>query len=266
MRPLSSNLARSGNRVFDKFGGWNSATNLNVVPPNSVNLPESVRSNFVGVNSGVDIIANISDTFTAPSNGYLYASWMGDLPGVDVGFASGSQVLINNSNKLPIGFTLSPYAGNFVFLAPMDSGDVLSRLSLALYQAPTWCTGVYTSFETALLNMNDAACGYSKTTTTKYSVATAATLNLVDYNDGATPFSINVKLFFNGGALGYKEYLISSNGSVAASRVYTSIASSVVSGVAVTTNTGLNSQLYNIDVANTSGSTITVTKQVTYIS
>jgi hypothetical protein len=266
MCPLSSNLARSGNRVFDKFGGWNSAANLNAVPPNSVNLPESVRANFVGVNSGVDIISNISDTFTAPSNGYLYASWMGNLPGTDVGFASGSQVLINGNNTIPIGFTVSPYVGNFVLLVPMDSGDVLSRLSLALFQAPIWCTGVYTSFETTLLNMNDAACGYSKTTTTKYSVADSATLSLVDYNDGATPFSINVKLLFNGGALGYKEYLISSNGTLAASRVYTSIASSVVAGIAVTTNAGGNAQLYNIDVANTSGGAVTVTKQVTYIS
>ena len=267
MCPLHDNVARDGNRVFAKFAGFDTGSQTSLSPPNSVNLPEGIRSRFVGTNSAATLIANITDTYTAPSDGYIYASWMGSFSAVDNGFdVANSRFLIDGAEKLIFSNIFGPYTGNFVLLVPIESGQVLGRTELVPYSAPSWATGVYMTFEENLLNMRNAASGYPRITTTVYTLATGNTLNLVDYTNTTTPYSINVKLFFNGGSKGYKEYVITGDGAVAANKTYTSVASVVVAGVAVTTNVGGNSQMYNIDIANTSGSPISITAQITYIS
>ena len=267
MTPVHSNVSRLGVRVFDKFTGWNSAAGLGYTPPNSFALPDAIRSNFVGVAPGTATIANTTDTYTAPSNGYIYASWIAKYAAVDNGFWLGnSQMNIGGTDVLVKGYNFGPGTYNFVVVAPINTGQLLGRTELRTTGASTWATGAYVTFETSYLNMIDAACGYPKSITTEYSLLTANNLNVDDYGDGATPFSIRVQLFFNGGAYGYKEYVISGDGGVAANRVYITVASSVVAGIAVTTNTGANTALYDITVANTSGVTVSVTKIVTYIS
>lgn len=265
LTPVHSNVGRVGARTLDKFGGWNSGANVAYTPPNSAALPDSIRANFVGVTPGVITLANISDTYTAPSSGYVYASWIGKYSAVTNGF-SGAQMVINGINVLTNANTFGAGSYNFMVVAPIGSGQVLGRTEIATSGSTTWGTAAYLTFETDLLNMFEAACGHPKSISTQYSLSTAASLTVADYGDGATPFSIRVQLFFNGGKYGFKEYVITGDGALAANRVYTTVASSVVAGIAVTPNSGLNTQLYDITIDNTSGVTVSVTKIVTFIS
>lgn len=265
LTPVHSNVGRVGIRTLDKFAGWNSAANVSYTPPNSSFLPDAIRFNFVGVSASAQTIANVSDTYTAPSTGYIYASWIAEYTAVNNGF-SGSQMIIDGVNVLTNANAFGVGSYNFMVVAPIASGKVLGRTDLIMSSAPTWGTAAYMTFETSLLNMFDAACGHPKSVSTQYSLATATNLTVADYGDGATPFSLRVQLFFNGGKYGFKEYVITGDGASAANRVYTTVASSVVAGIAVTPNAGVNTELYNITIANTSGVNVSVTKIVTFIS
>lgn len=265
LTPVHSNVGRVGTRTLDKFAGWNSGAAVCYTPPNSALLPDAIRANFVGVSATTQTMVNVSDTYTAPSDGYIYASWIAKYTAVTNGF-SGSQMTIDGVNVLTNANAFGPGAYNFLVVAPIASGKVLGRTDLVMSGAPTWGTAAYMTFETDLLNMFDAACGHPKSVSTQYSLATATNLTVADYGDGATPFSLRVQLFFNGGKYGFKEYVITGDGAVAANRVYTTVASSVVAGIAVTPNVGANAELYDITIANTSGVTVSVTKIVTFIS
>ena len=267
LTPVHSNVGRVGERTYDKFAGWNSSAGISYTPPNSATLPNAIRSNFVGIAPGQLALLNITDTFTAPSDGYIYASWIAKYTAANNGFWLGnSQMIIDGVDVLTAGNCFGPGSYNFLVVAPIGSGEVLGRTELAMLNASSWSTGVYMTFETDQLDMLSAACGFPKSVSAEYTVATASTLTVTDYGDGATPFSIRVQLFFDGGQYGYKEYVITGDGAAAANRVYTQVASSVVAGIAVTTNAGPNAALYDISVANTTGSSVSVTKIVSFIS
>lgn len=264
MTPVHSNVGRTGKKAFDKFNGWNAGANINYSPAYSGLLPNAIRSNFVGAKNTP--IYNISDGMTAPSNGYFMASWIANYTAVDNGFQPGSDFAVYGTNRLNIGNSFGPYEGNFLVITPVSAGQDLVRCSFVEYVPAIWTTGAYVSHEPKLLNMFEAACGYPKTMVTTSTVGNGSTYTADDYGDGATPYAVNVKLSFDGGALGYYEYLVSGDGAVAANKSYTLIASRVVAGIAVTTFTALNVSTYYIEAVNTAGSLVTVTKEVTYLS
>ena len=124
MTPLSTNIGRTNNRTFERFSGYYSAGGVSLNAANSASLPESVRANFVGVSPASGIVNNISDTFTAPSAGYVYTSWMAAYTASNTGFGNGAQVLINGANVTPaIGNIFNQYTGNFLLLYARDKRE-----------------------------------------------------------------------------------------------------------------------------------------------
>jgi hypothetical protein len=264
MTPIHSNVGRAGKKAFDKLNGWNSGANINYSPAYSELLPNALRSNFVGVKGAP--IYNVSDTMTAPANGYFMASWIASYSATDNGFQSGSDVRVGGTNRVTLGNSFGPYTGNFLFLTPVNSGQSLARCSLIENVAAAWTTSALVTFEPTTLDMFNAACGYPRTLAIETTVANGASYIAEDYGDGATSYAVNVKLYFNGGALGYYEYLVTGDGAVAANKSYTTVASRVIAGIALTTATASNTSTYYITCANTSGGTVRVTKEVTYLS
>jgi len=258
---------RAGPRCFDKFTGWNAAANLSYTSPASDELPDALRSRFVGVKAaGMAPIYNITDTYTAPADGFIYVSWLAGHSSIDNGFQPGSSVVIDGIDTVTVGNTFGPHTGAFVYVAPIKAGKTLGRTSFGHYQAPSFMTAAYVTFERTALSVADAACGHPRTLTTKGMAAAGGALNLVDYGDSATPFCLRVKLWMNGGQYGYAEYLIRGDGVLAANRVYTSVTSDLAAGVTVTTTGGVNTGLYDITVNNALGVPLTVTRQVEFLS
>jgi len=269
MTPLSTNIGRTNNRTFERFSGYYSAGGVSLNAANSSNLPESVRANFVGVPSASQIVGNISDTFTAPSDGYIYTSWMAAYTASNTGFGNGAKVVINGVNVTPAyGNIFNQYTGNFLLLYSIGNGQQLGQFDPYMTPNPAWQTAHYQTFEPSLLPMSQAACGYPKVQTTSFSQLNGSPANdlvIVGTGDGVTPYTVRVKLLFASGAYGYREFLITGNG-VSNARTVTTVSSNVVSGVATVVNAGANADQYNITVQNTSGFAMEVTKQVEYIS
>lgn len=266
MCPANSDVVRTGARCFEKFQGWNSGAGTGVGFSSDA-LPDAMRSRFVGVKpASLTPAYNITDTFTAPSNGYIYSSWLGSYTFPDDGLAPGSEVVINGVDTTTLGNCFGPYVGNFVYLAPIAAGQVLARCSLGTYNAPQWMTGALTTFEAQLLPMSGAACGYPNTTTDLTLVATGGNVVYADYGDGATPFALEVEIFVNGGQLAYWRYIVNGDGATAANKTYTALAAIASAGISIATANNTNPTMYYFTVTNTTGSNVTVTKRVRYIS
>ena len=267
MAPTSTNFGRAGKRCFEKFAGWNGAGNINYTPPMSGELPDALRSQVVGTKSaGNAPIYNVSDIFVAPDNGHVYASWLASYSSLDNGLAPGSSVVVAGAETAVLGNTFSPYTGNFLYMAAIKTGQQLGRTSLITYGVPAYQSAAYVSFETKRLTMAEAACGHPRVSTSTVDVATAWFATIADYGDGATPYALRLRLIFDGGKYGFAEYVISGDGVLSSKRVVTPVASAVVTGIAVTVNGGLNTALYDIRVDNSSGKTVTITRQVEYLS
>ena len=265
---LSNKNGRNGIRPFKYIGGFNTSAgdSLNVV---SEGLPQVLKPITVGTNN-TSVFANSgasAETFTAPSDGYLYASFAADVTDADgIYFVSGTSIKINGSAVgYPSSRKLQSGVGIYTLMYPLSSGDVVSDFKLSLTTS-AWRTPAYITFEENLLTAGQAASLLPRSKNDFYTVANSASQVIKDIG-GASPtsYAVKVTLLFNGGASGVYELFARGDG-LNTNRVYTTGINSVGSGIAITTPTDLNVDLFNISVANTTGSDLDIEAQVEYLS
>lgn len=276
MTPTQSTVGRQGYRCFKNFSGYDSGASVNYNPPNSSSLPTELMARYVGQTASTrGPISNISDTYTAAADQKLYLSWWADDTNNGNGFVTGvATFTVAGTNKVaPLaGLSYGPFTGNFVFLTKIGVGTTLTTAQMTMYFAPNYMSGGYLTYldeSKGYLNMLEASAGYPRTTNDIYTLTTGNSVTLTDYGNGSTGYSIRLKIYINNGSLGYYEYVVNGNGTnnTAGNRTYTTIASSAISGVSISTATGgASTSLYNVIVSNTSGSSVTVTKTIKYLS
>lgn len=265
--PLQTRNGRLGVRPFKYLGGFNTSLGYGVSPISS-GIPQAFRPNTVGTNAN-RVFANqgaSAETFTAPVDGYIYASFAADVTDVDgVFFPSGTQITIDgvdqpfmSTRQLPSG------PGIYTVMYKLNSGQVLSNFRIELTTS-SWRTPMLVTFEPALLNAAEAASVLQRVKVDSYSIASAGSQIVTDIGQSSASYAVRVRMTFNGGSSGVFEYLVYGNG-LNAGRTYVTSINSVAAGVGITNSNNLNVDLFYITVANTTGATLTMDVETEYLT
>lgn len=265
--PLQARYGRSGIRPFKYLGGFNTSSNMGTSPISS-GLPQSFRPETVGTNANRVFFNQgaSAETFTAPVNGYIYASFAADVTdGGGVFFPSGTQITIDgvdqpfmSTRQLPSG------PGIYTIMYRLNAGQVLSNFRVELTTS-AWRTPMLVTFEPRLLNAAEAASLLQRVKVDSYSIANTAAQVVTDIGQSSASYAVRVRMTFNGGSSGIFEYLVRGDGTNPG-RTYVTTINSVAAGVAIANSNNLNVDLFYITVTNTTGSALAMEVETEYLT
>jgi len=262
VKSLSTALGRTGQRVTEQsiagraFGVGRS--------PVSNDLPTGVKDYCVGINENL-LIQNYDEPTTAAYDGYVYGSFAGEFTDINNGFATATCLIDGTDIDLPIGFIWEAFSGVVTFMAPIEAGQAVTDMEISIYQSE-WRTPIYTTIEPKLITAQQAATIFPKKNQWTDTVADGTTEIYRPKGQLNQACVTRVRFTFNNGALGVSEYLVYSNGT-SASRTYVNTINSVGSGVTVSVHgSPANESLYDLSVANATGSPLIVTVDNEYLS
>lgn len=262
LSPLSTDIGRHGNKFMEtSLAGSNAGVGRT---PYSGTLPTGVRERCVGINTN-NLINNNTESSQTVADGYVYGSFAAACTDANNGFSNAVVTIGGVDIGVTEGFTWGPYTGLFTLVAPIETGDFLTTCDVTIFESE-WRTPIYWSFEPNLLTAAEAAVAYPKSNRYDNSVNTAATFISQEFGQLNEDYTVRVRHIFNAGAKGVHEYIVRGDGTTAG-RVYVVTVNSLGSGVAVTINGSPSDEnLYKIDIANTTGATLYITREVEYIS
>lgn len=259
---VAATSSKSGYRCFKAPTG-NTGTS-NSTSPNSLPLPDGLRGVLAGCGTSTEHFRNTSESFSAPSDGFIYGVAALKTPSL-TGWDSGTQFVINGSPvSMNTAYAQNGMEGLFGVVVPISSGSTLTDVRLKTRGNHEWA-----GFGNVIFSKNYLSAGSLSSLPAKTSkpetIPDGSSTSFLTNGVGQDPYSVRVRLVFNRGSLGLYEadfYGTLQNGF----KTVDVIRNTAGAGILVSTSDGSHVNLYNISVTNTTGNDLSVVCEVEFTS
>lgn len=253
-----------GAKCFESLAGAVNFSNIGKSPASNL-IPEGLRPLYVGVSTPLEPIYNTKESYTAPSNGYVYISWIANAENsYGMSFPPGNSVVINGTSLSPeVGFKFSTTGTfNITLVAPISNGQALTTVHLNHYDT-NWVTPALVWFNAQSLALNQASLGFPKITRKKYTIANGASKTVSDIGNG-DPSVLKVTYTFSNGGAGVYQFMATSEGTASVTKNV--VVNNLPTGVTVAGGTPVFNEMIDSVISNASGVAVDVNVEIEYLS